>query len=351
MNATTIKRVNTRLAANTSSAKLVPLEIGSAVKIRRLEFGEMYRGENLWFVDEKDNKYWSGGFAAANRNLSKSSLFNEFDISGLWKYATGSNIKIGIIDCGIIREHKAIVNSKLKVLNEGNPNCMHGTYMTSIIAGTDVANGYVGVLPDTQVLFYGYGEIAQLTPNVLMSILQQLEDADIISMSFAVRKTFFFPLNKEAKALNDYLATQVTTNNKIILASTGNDGRHFSFYPAAYDGVLSVSALQTANSSNVEPNANIWDGVQMAGNWKSFFDLNENASTDFPGLGSLSGTSPAAAVLAALAGFAKSKRPGLATSGFLQECCSSTVLFSESDQKSYSVNLLDKGKFLKLIKT
>lgn len=348
--ATAIKRVNTRLAANTASKKLKPLEIGDSITVKRLEFGEVYRGSRLWLVDDYENKYWAGAFDY-KQNISLSSVFQEYLIPEIWEFSKGEGVKVGIIDCGLRHAHRSISNTNIFIKEgfEGNSECLHGTYMASIIAGSDFDSGFVGLAPGVEIQFCGYGDIETLTPDKLLQCLHELKDVDIISMSFAKLNIHFTPSSHHSKSLIDFIH-KLSTSNKILLASTGNKPLSNKYYPSGYSEVISVSAIDSRHSLSVHPKATIWDGVDIVGPFGPFFNLSNLALREFPNTG-LEGTSVTTAVTVGILALAVNKLKSigqLTKAGILKTCCKQIEV--SRNQRKYFTHALDSAKIFEIIK-
>jgi subtilisin family serine protease len=301
MEAKVIRKVNSRIEANTSSVKLNPLSVGETIAVKGWKFGESFQGNKVWLQDEHDIHYWSGAFDFDFSSVvfSKSSTFNSLGIQEMWKYSMGESIKVGIIDCGIDIKNKALVNSSISVKGgTGVPNCNHGNYMSSIICGTAIEDGFVGIVPNAQIQFSPLGDIEKSSPANLLSCLTSLKDCDIINMSFATDTTPFKPRNNQSADLIKYLKGQSAVG-KIFVAASGNNGIQtgFQYYPASYDGVISVSGFNV-KSQDITDDANFWRGISIVGAYDPFFDLANNAKENFGN--NLAGTSVTSAVTTAI---------------------------------------------------
>ena len=117
----------------------------------------------------------------------------------------------------------------------------HGTAVASVILGCESA-GVEGVAPSTCVVPLVIadkvdGQMATATPEVLAQAIRDSVDkygACIVSVSFGIKKDD--PAVKEAVAY-------VQKQGALVICAAGNDGDSEElYYPAAYDGVLTVGS-------------------------------------------------------------------------------------------------------------
>lgn len=351
-----IRRVNTRVSASTASKKLIPLEIGQSIRIKRIELGELYRGSRLWLVDENENKYWSGAFEYKDR-ISNSSLFSTFNISQCWEYTQGDAVKIGIIDCGIQLSHKALSNCSIHIIptKEGDSSCMHGTYMASIISGSDFSNHYLGVAPKAEIVFSGISNIVNVTTNEINDCINALRDVDIINMSFSCHESAEFDPARGGRNLQMLIST-LAKQNKVLVAAAGNNGpMDDKFFPAAYKDVVSVSAFMENEKGQINNSANFWQGIDIVSSYNSYFDLADDLKTYLPLKGiSYNGTSSTTAfvsgVFALVASkFKQSNRP-IDKQSLINACCVPITLKSSISGSTYKSNELNANAILQSLK-
>ncbi|MBC8459437.1 MAG: S8 family peptidase [Deltaproteobacteria bacterium] len=169
--------------------------------------------------------------------------------------ATGSGIKVAVMDTGIDLEHPDL--SVVGGYNAINPRKSakddngHGTHCAGIIAALDNDIGVVGVAP--QSLLYAVKVLDRRGTGYLSDVLEGIQwcidnGIKVINMSFG------------AASGNDsfHQAIQVANNAGIIqVAAAGNDGSQSVKYPAAYAETIAVSATnesdQLADFSNYGP--------------------------------------------------------------------------------------------------
>jgi len=355
MKAQVIKKVNTRLRAETAAAKLTPLGVGSNVEVVGLERGELHRGSSQWLVTDNGSRHWAGAF---NLNTG-SSYFNQLGIDQLWKISHGDGIKVGMIDCGIQADNKALKDFQINIIN--NPvgsTCIHGSYMAAIIGGRNFADNYIGVAPGCELTSASYANESAIRVQEVIDGLNALNTADIINLSFASNAPAFRPAFTALGKQLDDLINSYTSNGKIILAATGNYGFHDLtsgfFYPAKLSGTISVAGgRQEGNDYIIERTSNCWTGVDLIGPIHAYFDLIPGNETLFQGRSA--GTSVTTAVLSGILALVynkiKQSPGGLTKSNILAAISDPVTAKSDKVNFSFQTNWLSAQKIKAIINT
>lgn len=182
----------------------------------------------------------------------------------VWPYSTGAGVTIAVIDSGVDADHPQLRRSG-KVLRgrdfflvgrlPGNYDCAsHGTAVASIIAG-DKADGvgFQGVAPGARILpvrvsdreLNDTGQTQLIDPAVLARGIRYAVDqgADVINLSLSGERDE--PLVRSAIAY-------AVKADVLVVAAAGNRQQGSPetrpSYPAAYDGVLGVGAIDPAGA-------------------------------------------------------------------------------------------------------
>lgn len=174
------------------------------------------------------------------KNWALCSLFTNRKIS---YYLEKPPIKIAVLDSGIndnIPVLKGKVKDQYNTLSNStqtNDQLGHGTMVASIISSSPNEYTISGVNPytelyDVQVLNeMGIGEVSNIVEGIEWAIEKQV---DIINLSFGVLDTDESLEKVIYKALS---------NNIIVVAASGNTFGLSVEYPAKYEGVYSISAV------------------------------------------------------------------------------------------------------------
>ena len=161
----------------------------------------------------------------------------------LWPYVTGKGVKVAVLDSGFNYSHPDFgdnIREGYNAIEPGKPiddEFGHGTSMCGVIAAKNNNFGVVGIAPDVELYpvkvldKYGEGEISDIVKGIDWCIENNIQ---IINMSFAIEKDV--PLLKSAieKAIDKGI---------LIIASSGSTFNDKAGYPASYEGVISVTAV------------------------------------------------------------------------------------------------------------
>lgn len=184
----------------------------------------------------------------------------------LWRRGRGEGVKVAVIDTGISRDHfdlKDRIKGGAQFIR-GKQNG-HGTHVAGIIVAEMNQRGIVGVSPEAHLYdvraFDGDGKSS-------LSIILQAVDWSIANKMDVINMSFGMPQYSEA------LARAVERANKqgiVLVASAGNGGGEAD-YPARYNGVLGVSAIdqsgRLANFSARGKGVNMKaPGVEILSTW------------------------------------------------------------------------------------
>ncbi len=163
--------------------------------------------------------------------------------------SNSTRLSIGMIDTRLDQGHEALQNARLIEqdfvrVDRPRPN-QHGTAIASLLVGK--SETYVGFLPSADlyaasVFFVTSTGSSSATTDSLVSGLAWLveADVDVINMS----------LSGPPNAILERAVARVQAQGKVLVAAVGNDGPMASpRYPAAYDGVIGVTAISESNTA------------------------------------------------------------------------------------------------------
>lgn len=174
---------------------------------------------------------------AGGRVPFESSGLEMIGVSVMDRSRWGAGIKVAVLDTGVT-DHEDLVGLKIThqdFVQDGKPYDGHGTAMTGLIAGKDPQNG--GVSPESEILDYrvadaeGVGNVATLSEAIIKAVD---EGARVINISLGTTAES----RMLAKAVEYAIAKSV-----IVVAAAGNEKASQLAYPAAYQGVISVAAI------------------------------------------------------------------------------------------------------------
>ncbi|MEV4133751.1 type VII secretion-associated serine protease mycosin [Dactylosporangium sp. NPDC049742] len=176
-----------------------------------------------------------------------------------WPHSRGAGVLVAVVDSGVDADHPQLRRPG-KVLRgrdfylagtlPGSFDCVsHGTGIASIIAADPVPGvGFHGIAPDAQILpvrindrdVGDQGQSLRIDPQVVADGIRYAADqgAKVINLSLAGHDDF--PVIRQAVAY-------AVARDALVVAAAGNsqqdDHTELPSYPAAYDGVLGVGAI------------------------------------------------------------------------------------------------------------
>ncbi len=160
--------------------------------------------------------------------------------------ADGSGIKVCVIDSGINAGHAEFAGIPMTGYPSGwdNDSCGHGTHVAGTIAAADNGSGVVGVSPGQVSLHivkvFDGASCGWSYSSTLMDAANRCADAgaQVINMS----------LGGGSSRTEEAAFADLETRGVLSIAAAGNDGNSTMSYPASYDSVMSVAAVDSANA-------------------------------------------------------------------------------------------------------
>lgn len=184
----------------------------------------------------------------------------------LWKSVKGKGVTVAVLDTGCDIDHEDLQGRVVGTRNftnddDGNEENVtdyngHGTHVAGTIAANENGSGVVGVAPEASLLIIkvlageqGSGRYDWIVDGIQYAIDQGV---DVISMSLG-GPSDYEPLHEVIK--------QAVDQNISVVCAAGNEGDEdadtdeFS-YPACYNEVISVGAIDFERNSSYFTNSN-----------------------------------------------------------------------------------------------
>jgi len=159
------------------------------------------------------------------------------------------NKTVCIIDSGYDIRHPDLSGNNVSGTNDSGtgdwstPGGSHGTHVAGTVAAVNNGSGVVGVMPNGNVnlhIIKVFNESGWGYSSSLVAAADACVDAgsDVISMSLGGGSSS----RTERNAFDSYFAQGI-----LNIAAAGNDGNTAHSYPASYDAVMSVAAVDSGN--------------------------------------------------------------------------------------------------------
>lgn len=159
--------------------------------------------------------------------------------------------KVCIIDSGYYINHEDLQSANVTGYTDGGTGdpfvdgCGHGTHVAGTVAALNNTAGVIGVLPSGNINLHivkVFGnDCGWAYSSDLIDALNRCRDAgsNVVSMSLGGT----FKSVTEDRAFSDAYAAGV-----LSIAAAGNDGNNRYSYPASYDSVVSVAAIDSTET-------------------------------------------------------------------------------------------------------
>lgn len=257
----------------------------------------------------------------------------------------GTNVKIGIIDSGIVDGIASNVLTGYNYIDKNTDttdNTMHGTWVSAFAA----SSGF-GVAPDAQfVPLKCFDSERSNLSYAIEAIVDAVDvyDCDVINMSFGVIATELeVALDGSLRTFKEKIDYAVS-KGVILVASVGNDKDSSIRYPAAFDNVIGVGSVNKDGVKSDFSNYNKSVHVVAPGEevWAPCVENGKICDTKFY---LVDGTSFSAPHVSGLAAVARSIKPDITHTEFAQ-LLADTAIETEADEiegwdEKYGYGLID----------
>jgi subtilisin family serine protease len=167
-------------------------------------------------------------------------------------HVNGTGVRVAVIDTGIDYTHPDLAGVYAGGYNVRSPSAGpmddngHGTHCAGILAATGSSKGIYGTAPGVRL--YAVKVLSDKGDGRVSDVIEGLFWAKNNSMQVA---SMSLGMSEDSQALHDAI-DEVSAGGVLIVAAAGNSGvasgaGDTMSYPAKYDGVLAVSAVNKYN--------------------------------------------------------------------------------------------------------
>ncbi len=202
------------------------------------------RNPNVVFVEEDVLRYPASQTTPYGINSVQAPQVWAGDGSG--NGPTGAGVTVCVIDSGLMTDHEDFAG--INVIGGfpagwNNDSCGHGTHVAGTIAAANNNLGVVGVAPDVSLYIVKVFDGDSCGWSYSSSLIDAANrcasaGAQVINMSLGGGRSSRTELNGFNNLYNQGI---------LSIAAAGNDGSTSKSYPASYDSVVSVAALDSNN--------------------------------------------------------------------------------------------------------
>ena len=258
-----------------------------------------------------------------------------------WGVTTGSDsVTVAVVDTGVMANHEELTGRVSSIdIGLGYDNMDgHATHVAGIIAAAlNNGKGGAGIAPGVRILSVrvldstGSGSNADIARGIAAAARN---GADIINMSLG---GYWYD-----ETMNQ--AVQYAVGRGVtVIAAMGNDGGNVLCYPAAYDNVIAVAAVDSTGARADYSNYGDWADIAAPGSgiWSAY----NNSTSSYE---SLNGTSMATPVVAGAAALYMSAA-GHVSPAVMEKVLKASVSKSLSSQ--IGAGIVDAAKMFSADKT
>lgn len=279
-------------------------------------------------------------------DVARDPVLARLGMEGVWEITEGRGVTVSVVDSGVDATHPTLGPAMVAGISllpvqdprifesvpGGTEDCEnHGTSVAGLIAArSGVDDRIVGVAPEATIAPVSFGSIGQAPVEMLAEAIRAgARLGSVVNLSFAV------PVDRpEIRAAIEFAIER----DVVVVAAAGNEGQSQpgeTWYPAAYDGVLAVTAVGPTGEPLSEANTGAWIDVAAPG---------QNLIAPSAGGGELiyvSGTSFATALVSGVAALVRARFPELSAPAVIERIRSTAVPVAGSANDKVGAGIVD----------
>ncbi len=222
-----------------------------------------------------------------------------------WGTTKGNSLVVGVLDTGVDANHPdlegKIFGSENLLPEDKNDAIGHGTEVSGIIAAnTNNKQGIAGVSWNTKILpIKVTDEYGQARVSTVVEALDRTYTEGVKIVQISLSTSQFSQVLKDS-------VQEANERGILIISTAGNTGEREVRYPAAFEGVIGVGAVNS--SKKIESYSTLGDHVSLVAPGASIY-----TTSLYSGYSSVSGTSFAAPQVAGTAALIWSVAPDISS--------------------------------------
>lgn len=243
--------ISYKVSAETYDSYILKYRGDENIHIITEEEKELLLNGNIMVYDSYDNKleieYLEPNYEVIlfdDNTQNKDWNVNTVNAQTAWEYdCYGNGVKIAVIDSGIYKDAfpENSIDEGYSLISKSNDvtdNIGHGTFVSSIICSKSSDEYTKGIAAKSKIIPIkcfdtGYSTKVDVVADAI-DYAVNVCGCDVINMSFGLKANSTYLKEK----IDDALSKGV-----ILIAAVGNNGSSSIRYPAAYDGVVGVGAV------------------------------------------------------------------------------------------------------------
>ncbi|MFH0843723.1 MAG: S8/S53 family peptidase [Bacteroidota bacterium] len=234
------------------------LVAGSEIEVdNKMYPGDQKNGISTWYKDAADNYYWSGDLSPDDgSDLLYPGWMVELKIPEIWKYSTGKDVGVAVVDTGVDINNKDLPYNKDKYYVYDSNHTLedkdgHGTHCLGLIGARNNSGHKIGIAPECNLFVCKISEKSNFTEQQAKRYADAInwcsgqDDIHVISISWSS-----FITDKKTIAAIQIAIDLAIKRKKVVVCAMGN-ASHFNdpgpIYPAMLNNTIGIGSIPVDN--------------------------------------------------------------------------------------------------------